>query len=850
MKKQLLSLAVLWAAAWQCVDASNFVIDNKKYQYDIIERKDVGPGVTYTRLRVPDYPLNINYMTVDLSNPYNRIETQQATETLGSTEKLATAYARMQSEGKKPIGGQNGNFWVVATQPLYEDFCMGATYNGNLKNGQIITETNCYSDQWDGGPTRTGVVGIDTDKKLWIESMSWKGTVESARWGSEQRPEIIQVNKFCRASGEMTLYNSFYGRTKAFKTIENQGGKWSLVDGKTCEVYLNLDSGEQWGVASDFTATVMAVKTNQAAGTLGNYDMCLAGTASYKTLLEQLKPGDKVTINYGWISAGNGATPKLENLIGGNAIVLKDGELTGRNDDEAYNTSIYSRSAYGMSKDGKTLYMFVIDKSTDPEYGTSAGCTTSVMSQILKQLGAWNVCNVDAGGSAQLMVRGEVVNKTTESAPRAVANGWMVYSTAPETDDSKVVARLAFLDNELKIPVYATYRPVVLGYNKYGELIDDDVEGFSLSCEGGIGQATGSEFFARGETISGKLTAKLGEVSVTKELEVVSSPVEVRLPNILIDGRDYRIEVVAKNGFSEYNCDSSRFDWTVGDESVATISLGVLKALKNGATTISGTIGGNTTTANVVVEIPESDFMPVYRQFPTDWNLKQSGGSGLAISQQGEGFNLNFTGNGSGRGAYIQIESECQIYSLPSALRLSINPGDATVKGISLYLENGLGDRKSAFVITDKEVAKNAETTFDVQLSDWFDVDDIGNYPLKIYSMRLDMAASEKGKNFEIRIPRFEACYNGIGSVDEIDGEVANVRVYPNPVAGGVLNVASSDGVNISKIEVFDYSGRQVESGDYDSSVCTLDVGGLSAGIYFVKVVTECGISVQKVIVR
>ena len=68
-----------------------------------------------------------------------------------------------------------------------------------------------------------------------------------------------------------------------------------------------------------------------------------------------------------------------------------------------------------MSQDGKTLYMFVIDKSLDPTYGNSAGCTTSVMCQIMKQLGAWTVCNVDAGGSAQLMVEGNVVNKTPKT---------------------------------------------------------------------------------------------------------------------------------------------------------------------------------------------------------------------------------------------------------------------------------------------------------------------------------------------------------------------------------------------------------------------------------------------------
>ncbi|EJW92193.1 hypothetical protein EVA_19700, partial [gut metagenome] len=168
--------------------------------------------------------------------------------------------------------------------------------------------------------------------------------------------------------------------------------------------------------------------------------------------------------------------PEFENVVGGNAIVLKNGELTERNYDEEYNSKVYSRSAYGMSEDGKTLYMFVIDLSQDPVYGRSAGCTTSAMCQIMKQLGAYNVCNVDAGGSAQLMVQGKVVNRTTESTPRAVANGWMVYSVAPNDDKSNVIARIEFLDPEIKLPIYTTYKPVILGYNVYGELISENVE--------------------------------------------------------------------------------------------------------------------------------------------------------------------------------------------------------------------------------------------------------------------------------------------------------------------------------------------------------------------------------------
>ena len=103
-------------------------------------------------------------------------------------------------------------------------------------------------------------------------------------------------------------------------------------------------------------------------------------------------------------------------------MVMKDGELTSRNYDESYNSMTYSRCAYGCDKTGKILYMMVVDKSTN-DYGISAGCSTAEMCQLWKYLcpDLWNVTNFDAGGSAQMMLNGSVINKTTEGTPRAVA---------------------------------------------------------------------------------------------------------------------------------------------------------------------------------------------------------------------------------------------------------------------------------------------------------------------------------------------------------------------------------------------------------------------------------------------
>lgn len=850
MKKSLLVWALSLSAFTLTASEmpETFTIDGKDYSYSLITSKQVGPGVVYNRIRIPDFPLNINYMTVDLSNPYNRIETHQANERTGSTEGLAAAYTRMQQAGKKPIGAQNGNFWCVSGQGIYSQFVLGTSYNACMSNGKIVNETNCHSDQWDGGPARTGVIGMGYDKDLYIESMSWKGTVSSPRWGDSEKPEFYLVNKFCRANGEMVLYNSFYGSTKKFQTIEKVNGEWTTVDNKTCEVYLTLDDGAQWTSNGDIAATVASVRNNTTAGTLGDYDICIAGTGSYQTLLEQLQVGDKVTVNYAWYSLASGQPLTLEQAIGGNAMVMVDGELTGRNEDETYNSQVYSRSAYGKSQDGKTLYMFTIDKSVDPVYGSSAGCNTSVMCQVLKQLGAWDVCNVDAGGSAQLMVQGSVVNRTTEGTPRAVANGWMVYSVAPD-DDATTIATLAFLDPAVRVPVYSTFTPTILGYNKYGELINENVEGVTFSIDSEYGTVNGASIDLLGKVGETTVTATYNGVTVTKPVSVMSAEVGMRLPQMLNDGREYPIELTSKLGFNTFKTDPARLEWTVADPEVLRIENGVLKGLKNGTTTITGRLGDLETQSTVTVQFPEGESMAAISEYPSEWTLKQVGGTGLAVSEYEQGLKFSYIGNGSSRGAYMQAEASIPLWSMPTALRFVLNPGDATVKRLSVTMTSGQGAVYPAVNVTTDELAKNTESTFDLPLDGVLDIADVANYPITVNSIRMDMGKSESGTAFEVLMPKFLALYDNYSSVNTVNAKADTMRVYPNPVADGVMHVAA-EGAGV--VSVFNAAGAMVASQAVDCTAgdAAVNVSSLQPGVYFVRFAGEEGVAVQKVIVK
>ena len=846
MKKTLLSLAML-AMAPVAIHAETITINETDYQVDVLIDRDLGPGVNWTRLRLPEYPLNVNILTMDLNNPYNRIETTQAYETLYKTEKLANAYTRQMSEEKRPLAGANGNFWCVSTQEPYSDLLIGATYNANLRNGKIITETNGHSDKWDGGPSRTGVIAVDTSKKLWIESLYYSGTASSDKTGALT---IQQVNKVVR-DGEICLYNSYYGKTKTFMPIEQYKGDdgkkhWNVLSGVATEVYLNVDEGQQWMAGEPMVCTVQKVKTDAGNGTLGDYDLCLVGCGTNKDALASLVAGDKVTINYGW-STADGVTPVIEQAIGGNAMVLLNGEMTGRNDDESYNTQIYSRTAYGSSADGKKLYIVVIDKSTDPVYGKSAGCNTRVMCQIMQHYGCANLCNVDAGGSAQMMVAGKVINRTTESSPRAVANGWMLYSIAPKDD---LIARLEFDEVTLMAPVYSTYTPKILGYNQYGDLIDEDVQGFTLSCAPEMGTTEGSSFSAGGTAMTGELTATLNGVSVTKSITIESAQLSLRVKPLLIDAvREYPIEVTATIGDNIYTYDPSRIAWTIDDTSVASIDAdGILRGHKEGTATYTGAIGDFSDMTTVTVEIADAAKM-----YPTDYaGWASKGSSGITKVTMSDDGTIGFTYGSPRSNAYAQISKEIRYYSIPDKLWLSFTPS-VNISSVSVDFrspQNARANKIDILPSSGENFAAGETHTIELPISSLGDPSDLALYPLSVHYIQfnIELNSANKGEQ-SIKVSEISAEYNNYSGVEEVLSETGtNVIVYPNPVTDGVFTVASDN--DIFRVNVYTMSGVNVVRQECGGVSETVIATSLSEGIYVVSIETERGTEYAKLVVK
>ena len=199
-------------------------------------------------------------------------------------------------------------------------------------------------------------------------------------------------------------------------------------------------------------------------------------------------------------------------------------------------------------------------------------------------------------------------------------------------------------------------------------------------------------------------------------------------------------------------------------------------------------------------------------------------------------------GNGSSRGAYISVDRRVDVWSLPEGLRISVNPGDVSMKKVSVTAMNALGELASSWAFTEIELPKNQVSTFNLSFKDIWDVDDVAIYPITLTTLRFDLGASAKGTAYEIQVPTYAAVYTDPSGVNEVVNN-GTVKLYPNPaIAGMPVQLGTT-----ADVEVYNLNGALVSS---QKAVDAIATESLSAGLYLVKVMTEGNVCIGKLIIK
>ena len=829
--KKIFTLMLLLMSCVFYADAQA-VIGGKTYKVDTLMHRQIGPGITHTRLRLPDYPLNVYLLEVDVTNQYNRVETTQAKNLLGQTEKLADAYTRHKRYGKKPIAACNASFWCVSSQIPWYNFMPGVPHGAEVVNDTIYVNTNRNGVfDFNGGTVNTASTIIDKAGMVHVGRHEWYGCVKSPKFSADQ--EIIQVNK-CIDAGQLVLFNHARGRSNVFYSYVND-----------CHyIFLNLKADSKWAIAKDIKFEVAEIKLSANNQVLGNYDACLIADGAYKAEMEKLAVGDEVAINTYWFDIDGDRQPiEAENMTEGEAHVMLKGEITNRATGD-YGAMVYSRTAYGCNEAGTKFYMLVIDKSTHPQYGTSAGCTATVMCQLWKSLvpDLWNVANMDAGGSAQMLVDGSVINYTTEGTPRAVANGMMLFSTAPD-EDKDVITSLQFERPNLKSPIYYSISPNVLGYNKYGELISEDVD-VTFTCSETVGAPSADGKIIEVGCISGygTITAHYNGLEVTAPIEVLNSEFSIRVkPVILIDAkREYPIEITTVVEKETLSYDASRFSWEVEDETVATVENGVLKGLKEGMTKIKASLGDFIDETTVKVEIAPS---PVMYQTWNDWAVTSANLSADAVLDVDGNISYGFEGK---RRASIKLEKDIVVYSLPDSYWLEFTTS-TPLNNVTMDIRSAIMSDANEIMVTPTDIPAG---TYKINLLDFVGGgEDIAIFPISIKSISFSISSKSgyvKGDNtINMKLyGQYGNYQSGIESVAEVENQI---RILP----GGNKFIVSASAIDKVKVKVYDMTGTELYNREIMVNGGNVEIyPELPSGAYIIKAIGAGECAVCKMIMK
>ena len=760
MRNQLLFLLAFALLAW-LPSRADMVVSGNTYHVDTIVHRQVGPGIVNTIIRLPDWSLNVYVVSVDLNNPHNRIETTTAYNTLGKTELLTNAMQRNRTATKRPIAACNANFWVTSSP-----FQLGTPLGGVVRNNRSVVNDNNTVDQWNGGASRTGVASVTTDKTLVFGRMMWYGSISAP--GLAQPLTLHNINRRA-VHGENCLWTSDFTTTRAFED------DWLNYDTRgnnhTDNYYLTFAEGASWKTNAPMTFIIEQIINDADRQTLGDYDACLTVTGEAdKAAMADLVVGDTIEVTSGWHTfAEDGAVlyPDIENLVTGNATIMINGELTGRNYDEDYNSSIYSRTIYGASADGKHLYLMVVDKSNSPLYGLSWGCRTSHACEIMMQMfpDVKTIVNMDAGGSAEMLVLGSVINTTTEGNARGVACGWMVEAIGEEDN---VVDSIAFDQFRIDIPDNAMVTPRVLGYNKIGELIDEDVKGFELSCDETLGSTRGMTFIADGTDTLGTLTATLGDMTATVPVKVVDAQPSIVLKPLLIDNRDYPIEVMSRVVFNDFFYDPGMIAWNLEDPSIASINEGVLRGERNGTTLLTGSLGTFSDQTELTVEIsPE----PYLYQSWDGWTFKAAGAKNIAIDEATGDITFTYSSN---RAPYLQMSKDLTLFSLPDTVGITFN-STMPIDYVQVDVRNP-NNATTNYLRIDPVDGGTFETgvdhTFLLDLDALGGADNVRTYPLTVKSIKFTLNKSGEVGDHTLAMKSFFCHYANTSAPQGLTGDV------------------------------------------------------------------------------
>ena len=738
MKRTTILLSLVFALLGTVTTSARdqWVIGDKAYDVDtLVFPHLVGPGVTAAKFDIPALPLKVSVTEMDLTNPYIVMETCLGGEKSVACETPVNMAIRNTRPGHEVVAAVNGDFFM--TSPTNE---VGLPLSGQVRNDELVLS----------GHNRA-CLALDENNRPYIDRLTFSGRVTSGSHSfalnlvnrMRYAYENIAANQsflFTRSYGPVTYDASTSGKMVLLRPAEGDF-RW-------------LANGVEHCVIED-------IFDAQGSRTIPDGKAILWLKGTYANQVDWMNVGDVLDISFSFKLNNGPQDVNIRQLIGGsNHIIMQNGQFM---EDWAER---HPRTAIGFNADSTRLYFVVVDG----RHLTSVGVTLLEMKGIFDALGAVTAVNLDGGGSSCMVVNDEVLNHPSDGPVRAVGNGCLLVSLAPEDDEIGIIS---FEPRCYNLSISATTAFDVWGYNQYGVLKTRDLQGCTFSCDPQVGtfDEAGS-FHAVSEPASGNLYVTYNGITASQPVTIMEAQWQLVSDSVVIDSfHPYAININGISGYGLDKVDPSVVAWTSSDEEVCAVdSRGIVTAVADGQTFVGSSHPLLADSLLVRVENPKGRVTTVENApiDPGTWQVAQSGGKDRVITALDHGMKIDFTG-ASSRNPYIKISKTVQMWGIPDTLRLRLVPGDLQIKLVKMLVETAYGERVTVEYPVE---TSEGEITIDAPVSDVCDAADLGNFPLHLVYYYITYNAVTTGGQYSLGIPGMELVYDSMPADEALVGDV------------------------------------------------------------------------------
>ncbi|MDY5627708.1 MAG: phosphodiester glycosidase family protein [Clostridia bacterium] len=353
-----------------------------------------GLKITHIRSLTKNGWLNINIASADLNKDYIDAELLKDENDIRKLTNVKTL-----AEKADTFVAVNGDFFSWSSAEKGK----GSPVGVEIKDGEKLTS---YAQA-----STSNAVFVKTDDKHML--FDYIDTYMTVTAPNGEGVQIKHINKYDDLDG-IVMYNSKWGETSP----GSYAYQVEMVVEDDTVTAINYDAGPCKIPENGYVLSFLKDRTT--------------------FLLDNFQIGDKIVFDIS-------LKPNYENInlaMGGGTLLVKDGK-TAKN---THNISgLNPRTALGLDKDGKTLYLITVDG----RQADSVGVSLDELSEILINNGIYNAINLDGGGSTTMVAKNietgvnEVVNLPSEGSLRSVINGIGIKMTAQKGEAAKMVIKPA-----------------------------------------------------------------------------------------------------------------------------------------------------------------------------------------------------------------------------------------------------------------------------------------------------------------------------------------------------------------------------------------------------------------------